>query len=478
MDAQKFFAAHTASGQAPAETPVRVARWKIFLSVLLVSLVIGLVVVYARPPVYRATVSVLTVKPKAVDALSADADFEHVAIQERLLLGETLIARLREALLGHDAPALSREGLAGMLSVAQVPFTNLLELRAEGREPRQLQVVANTWAETYQAFRVEEISAASGRTTAELEAEQGTLVARIERTRAELARFAERFDIVSLEREENRTVAALKGLNDSLAKARERVVDARANLDAVDAAIARGTTVVTNEQQADLARLRRDYERARDRLDGLLGRFTLKYLERDPTLRDLPEQVRLLERELKRTIERARESVRDQAVQELDAATEAVSALQNEIDVQQREVQQFSKRFKEYESLEGELARLETLLADNRERLARIEMRNFEDYPPIQIVESASLPTSPVYPHYRRDLFIAIGLSLLGALFVTWLVDYLSGRNKPANVSYVGVRIDPGFELIGSPSSKSPQQGVDRQLPWQATKQLGSEDNL
>ncbi|MCF8016931.1 MAG: hypothetical protein K9L65_14810 [Chromatiaceae bacterium] len=425
---------------------------------------IGLAIVYARPPVYRATVSVLTVKPKAVDALSAGADFEHVAIQERLLLGKTLIEQLRLSLLEHDERPLSREGLWGMLSVAQVPFTNLLELRAEGREPRQLQVVANTWAETYQAFRVEEIRTATGRTTAELEAEQASLVARIEGARAELASFAERSDIVSLERDENQAVSALKGLNDSLAKARERVVDARANLDAVNAAIARGATVVPDAQQADLARLRRDYERERDRLDGLLGRFTRNYLELDPKLRELPEQVRLLERELKRAIEQARESVRDQAAQEVDAAREAVSALQREVDAQQREVQQFSRRFKEYESLEVELARLETLLADHRERLAQIEMRNFEDYPPIQIVESAALPVSPVYPRYQRDLFIALGVSLLGALFVTWLVDYLSGRNKPRNISYVGVRIDPGVDLIGSPGNTLPQQGADRRL--------------
>ncbi|WPL17656.1 Capsular polysaccharide biosynthesis protein [Thiorhodovibrio winogradskyi] len=158
--------------------------------------------------------------------------------------------------------------------------------------------------------------------------------------------------------------------------------------------------------------------------------------------------MRLLERELQRATERARQTVRQQAVQQVDAAKQAVSALERDLDQQQEQVQAFSRQFKQYQSLEAELARLDTLLADTRDRLARIEMRNFEDYPPIQIVESAALPTRPIYPRYQRDLFIALGASLLAALFITWLTDNLSGRGRPPSLSYVGVRVDPGVSLI------------------------------
>ncbi|WP_328983465.1 hypothetical protein [Thiorhodovibrio winogradskyi] len=107
-----------------------------------------------------------------------------------------------------------------------------------------MQRIANSWAKAYESFRAEEIATATGRTTNELQAEQDRLIARIESARADLAEFAERNDIVSLERDENRALAALTGLHNSLAKARERVVDAQANLEAVDAAIALGANVV------------------------------------------------------------------------------------------------------------------------------------------------------------------------------------------------------------------------------------------
>ena len=59
--------------EGPTGRP-RWRRWKIFFAVLLLSTAIGLAIVYGRSPVYRATASVLTVKPKAVDRRSEEAD--------------------------------------------------------------------------------------------------------------------------------------------------------------------------------------------------------------------------------------------------------------------------------------------------------------------------------------------------------------------------------------------------------------------
>ena len=71
---------------------------------------------------------------------------------------------------------------------------------------------------------------------AELEDEQAELSTRIEQARDELQAFRETHDIVSLERGENRSLSSLKGLNDSLNKARERLIETQARKAAVDAA--------------------------------------------------------------------------------------------------------------------------------------------------------------------------------------------------------------------------------------------------
>ena len=426
--------------------PRRGRRWKVFLAVLLTALAIGLAFVYGRTPVYRATASVLTVKPKAVDTRSAEADTEHVAIQGRLLLGEELLGRLSQRLLDDGEQQLAGvEGLRDTLDVVAVPDTNLLELRAEGSDPEQLQRIVNRWAEAYEELRAEEIEAATGRTTLELEEQQGRLQARIDQARADLLAYREANDIVSLEREENRSLASLKGLNASLSRARERLVEAQARQIAVDEAVARGETVIPSEQKAEIALLQRELQKAKAYLSDLEGRYTQTYIERDPVLKALPGQIRNMERELDHAQGLARVTVQDEAIQAVEAAQVSVEALEQQLGEQQRKVQLFTDRFKEFKALEEGLARLEALQADSKERLATIQVGNLKRFPPIQIVERARVPTRPIHPDYQRDLLIALAGALALAVFVTWLVDYLSERSHPSHAPpYLGVRIVHG----------------------------------
>jgi len=418
----------------------------VFVGVLLLSALIGLAIVYSRTPVYRAVASVLTVKPKAVDTRSAEADIEHVVIQGRLLLGEDLLGRLAERLAetGDDAIA-TLERLRGMLAVVPVPETNLLELRAEGEDPEQLQRLANRWAESYEDFRAQEIEAATGRTTAELEDQQVELQNKIDAARAELLAFREANDIVGLERGENRSLAALKGLNDSLNKARERVIEARARLVAVDEAIARGETVIPSEQKAEIAKLQLGLQKARMRLADLRQRYTQTYIDRDPVLKALPNEIREMEAELAHALGLAKVTVRDEAQQAVAAAEVSAATLEQKLIEQQRNVQLFNERFKAFKAREEDLARLERLLADSKERLAQIQVGNLKKYPPIQVVEWARVPAHPIYPDYERDLLIALSASLALALFVTWLTEYLSERGRATpSPPYLGVRIYAG----------------------------------
>jgi uncharacterized protein involved in exopolysaccharide biosynthesis len=432
--------------QGPATSPpapARWRRWQVFAGVLCIATLAGLAIVYGREPIYRATATVLTVKPKAVDTPSAVADLEHVAIQERLLLGETLLDQVSRRLADEGESALTQPGtLRDMLSVLPVAETNLLELRAEGRQPILLQRIVNRWAESYESMRATEIAAATGRTTDELEDEQTQLGRKIEEARAELQTFRERNDIVSLEREENRSLSGLKGLNDSLNKAREELIRARAKLKSTDDAIAKNETVAPPQQQSDLARLTLAVQRARDRLDDIRSRYTQQYIDRHPSYRDLPAELKTLEHELERTIKQGRITAHDDARQQVETARESVTQLERSLAEQQQSVQVFTQRFKEFSAMEEGLARLETLFADNQQRLAQIQVRNLEKSPPIQIVEWAHPPTLPISPNYSRDLLIALAVALLSALFATWLYDYLSERMQHQNLSYLGMHID------------------------------------
>ncbi len=451
---------------APEPTgPARWPRWKVFIVVLLLASALGLAFVHARPPVYRAVASVLTVQPKAIDGPSAAADVEHVSIQGRLLLGQDLLGRLARSLAAAGEPDMDDlDWLRSGLDVVAIPDTNLLELRAQGGDPEQLQRVINRWAESYEGFRAEEIEAATGRITAELDERQQQLQAKIADARAELLAFREAHDIVSLERAENRTLSALKGLNDSLNKAREGLVEAEARQVAIAEAVARGETVIPSEEKSTITTLRVELQAKRLQLAQLRERYTQAYLDRDLELKELPNEIRALENALAHALAMAKTTVRDEALQAVQAARVSVQTLEAKLTEHQRQVQQFTDRFKEFQALEENLARLERLQAESKERLATIQVSNLKKYPPIQIVEWARIPSQPIYPDYERDTMIALGAALFLALFVTWLVEYLSGRSRQAHGQpNLGIRIIQGEQ----PQALGATTGAAQQVEYQ-----------
>lgn len=456
----------------PQRGPASWRRWKVFFSVLLVVGLIGLAFVYARSPIYRATVSVLTVKPKAIDKRSEAADVEHVQIQRRLLLGDELLGRLGDDLVGENI-YLDANQLRAMLDAAPVPQTNLLELAATGEEPTLLQQVINAWAESYETFRADEIAAATGEITAELSEEQMRVKDRLEIARLELQAFRAKHDIVSLERSENRSLSKLKGLNNSLNKAQEQLIEAQAREAAIIDAIARGETVVPSEQKESITAMRLAVQRAEVQLGELKQKYTQRYIDRDPELKRLPRELAARKAELRRAIELGRQTARDEATQETAAASLSIAALEKDLEEHQRDVQEFTLRFKEFKTLEDGLARLEELHGEIGTRLHQIEVKNFKKYPPIKVVEWARLPSVPIHPDYERDAMIVLGSALVLALFATWLVEYLSEKPRRQQAQpQIGIKIIGG-EAAPALSAQPPQERLLNAVD-PATPQIGS----
>jgi uncharacterized protein involved in exopolysaccharide biosynthesis len=430
-------------------------RWRLFATVFVLVAAAGLAFTFARSPVYRAAATVLTVKPKAVDARSEEADLEHVAIQGRALLSEELLQEVGQTLAEEGTAAgVTIDDLRRLFVVFPIEDTNLVELRAEGVDAPFLQQAVNAWASGYERLRQRQIAAAKGATTSELEDQQESLREAIAEQQAKLAAFRARHDIVSVESADNQAPAKLRGLNDALSRAREKAVEARARLASVRAAIAEGKTVVPRDQRAELAARQVEAEKLRDRLQKLEERFTPTYFETDPTLRSLPQELQELQAEVRRLKRLGQRQVIDEATQEAAAAETSVRALEQELTNHRASAQQFSRIFEQHEALQDELQRFQALHADNAERLTSIRASNLLKYPPVQVVEQADLPTYPIYPHYARDAAISLGGAFAVALFITWLVEYLSGAaqyDRPSHATQVHI-------YPGGGSAALPQQ--------------------
>lgn len=429
-------------------------RVAIFLGTLLLSLAIGLYANFQRPPVYRSSASLLTVAPAEIDKQIVEVDLQHVAIERQRLLSKPLLEEVVHRLAEEDAETglnLSANQLQPMLSVLPIAETNLVEVRAEGSDAALLPRLVNTLLNSYLEQRAAEVRIVTAETSDALRSQYDELGGKIALKREQMDRFRRENEILSIGRDENQVLARLAGLTASLNTAIEEEVKAKARMDAIQAAVRRGEAVVPDADKGTLTQMEHRAQQLREQLAELDNRYTRDFLQLDPKLQVIPGQLKELERKIRAEHESGQKIVTTDAEQEYVAAHKSVQELTRQLEEHKGKATEFTARFAEHEALQEDLARLEELYRDIEERLVQIEVENRQKYPQVRVVEWAFQPNEPISPPYKRDAAIVLAASVVLALFVVWLVDFLRPKQREAStVPLTGVAFYParGIPMI------------------------------
>ncbi|MBA4142459.1 MAG: integrase [Nitrosospira sp.] len=409
-------------------------RFIIFAVAFLVSAAITLAYSYSRPVVYRSSATLLTSAMTAIDRGSADADIQHVAIQRQILLGHELaaetLARLKASVPDEFLLQLKASDIQNLLNVEAVPDTNLVEMRAEGSDPRFLPLLINTWIEVYLDARNEEVRRLTGDTTRIVEDELKGLSEKVNAARAELETFRENHDISSTGREENEALALLKGLTESLNKANEDEVKARSNLNAIKVAISRGKAVVPDDEKGSMLELEKRLHDLREKLADFDQKFTREYLELQPDLKSIPVQIRELEIAVQDKRQHGQNVVLNDAEMAYAAAQQTAREIRAQLNEHKHQASAFTSKFAQHEALKTDLEGLEKLYREAQERLVQVSTSRKEKYPQVSVINQAYEPRNPIGPDYTRDALIAIAGSLLFGLFSVWIFEFLTQRKE------------------------------------------------
>lgn len=445
-----------------------------FVVVLVLSAAAGLSYVFSRPAIYQATASLLISAAPDVDEAPSEADLQHIAIQRQRLLSQSLLEATLDRLESMNGePGLLTTGeLRRAFGVESVSGTHVMELHARGAEPQLLADMVNAWTDAYLEARDREASSATDTTASALREQYTELAQKLETKRAELDAFRRNNDILTAERNENEILARLKGLNQSLAKARETEVTTKARLQAVEQAAARGEPVVPDKDKASLAAMERRAQDLREQLTDLNQRYTPEFLSLEPTLKIIPEQLRELEAKIEQQLNYGKRIVLSDARQDYATARKAVRQLEQQLADHRKQATEFTARFGEHEALQEDLARLEELFRVTEERMVKLEVRNQKRYPPVTVIEAAFPPSRPVWPHYERDAAIVMVSSVLLAILAVWLLDFLSRREgAPAGLTLAGVRVyaEGGAPPLGQDER---HRSLEHQSPQAALTQL------
>lgn len=445
------------------------SRLKIFVPSFALSLLIGLVINYARPPVYRSSATLLTSAATAIDQASSEVDLQNVAIQKQKLLSFELLTETLTRLTNQaQEPRLINLTVAdirSMLTVKPVEQTNLLTMQAQGPDPDLLPLVINTWIDVYLAAREASVADATQNTVGLVKNELAELDLRVEQAQQDLDQFRKKHDISSTTREENEVLAKLQGLNRAMNDANENMVKAKARLDAVNQAIANGQAVVPEQEQQSLSSLERRYQELKEKLAEFDKRYTREYLALQPSLKFLPEQIRQLEAEIRQKRQEGKQIVWTQANQDYYAARQVVGDIKRQLEIHKKEAADFTTLFAKHQKLIDDLTALEELQRETRDRLVKIESKQYEKYPQVDVVERASVNRQAVSPDYDLGGLIALVAALSFAFFMVWVSEFLT-RERSERHQFV-------FPLQAWFGDIKPRQSLVTQRPHRVIENNG-----
>ncbi|QSA98602.1 hypothetical protein [Methylococcus sp. EFPC2] len=449
---------HRSEPAAYSDEPRWPRRLLVFLAVFLPVLLTGQAYVWLREPLYESRATLLTVAPIVLEQPGIDSKdqrvviqdqrggtAEHVIIQQQMLLGPTLLQSVLDRLrAGGETPVPSMAELEAMLTATPFADTNVVELRARGPNEKQLPAVINAWLDVYQELRAREASQSENSAADALRLEIDQLETKVADKRQALDLFRRTHDILSKDEAGNQAVSELRGLNDALNKANDEETKAKARIDAARAAIARGESVAPPEERASLSYLEKRAQDLREKLAELKRRYTNSYIELQPQLKIIPEQLRETEKEIAQKAAQGQQDEIALAERAHQAARQTSLSIRAQIEAHKAKVAEFTTRFSQHEALQKELTDMEELYRKTQEQLLNFEVAPRDALPLLSVVDRASLPDAPVWPDYRRDSGIVVGISLALALFAVWLHEYLTHRPPvpgPALVQIPDIRV-------------------------------------
>lgn len=420
-------------------------RARIFLLTFTLVTLVGAIWTLSQQKVYVSRATVLMDAPQAIDAGIAEADQQSLAIQRTILMGEDLLAgvarRLEWGASGEPGVARLRE----MLSVEQVPETNLIRLIAQGADPVVLPALVSAWIDVYTDERASSISDSVAYARAVVQGELDGLALKIEASRGELERYRSEHDIISAQREENATLSRLTGLNRALNNAEEAEVKARAQLESLRSAYASGQGAVADDDRRSVQTMERELEQLRAEMLDLQKRYTEDYIRKQPALRAIPQRIAELEAEISSRVSAGQVEELARAEQQYAAARSTTLELRQKLDDHKEEVAAFTRIYATNASLEEDLASLESMQREAQARLAQVEVSQVQQYPQVTVIEAPPGESERVGPDYVALLGATFGAALLTGIFGVWLHGFLFPRPVyPAPITLTGLHVYPG----------------------------------
>ncbi len=415
-------------------------RAQVFTIAFLAAAVASLVYTFSRPPEYRAQARLHIVPTSAptlpagdgmaVVAVSGPHDAAPFLTEVQILTSRPLLTDVVQHLRdGGTLPDLGVDPVAGvqrMLSVEPVAGTQVAVLSAEGPDRTFLPRLVNAVTDSYRRRVADSYAANAASADAGLIDEEKSLAADMAAKQTIVEAYRKRYDIISLERNENQVLAKLNGLNNTYNDANAKLAAATGQLEAARKG-AQGQGAYSAKDDPTLADLEQRASKIREQLQELQRKFTPDYLALDSDAQAARARLADLEQQIAARRVTSGQAATGRAQEAYTSAKAEVDQLGREIADSQQAAQDFATHLSAYKALQQDLDHVEALHRNALDRLTQFQATTRQRAPEVELLEAAAVPREPVRPDYQTYAIVSVAGSLAFGLIAVLFGEFIAG---------------------------------------------------
>jgi capsular exopolysaccharide synthesis family protein len=331
--------------------------------------------------------------------------------------------------------------LQGMLSVQQLKKTRLIDVTASHTDPAVAAKVVNATADAFALWNLEVKTKTNSIAGTYLHKRIAELQAQIRNGEEQLLNYAQGHQILSLDASQNTVVERLAGLNKELLVAENERGLAEASYRASLMPGVTEATAETNDKhigsfKGHLAELKQ--KRAQ---------LLLTDTEESPELKDVNQQIAVLEKELEESRTGAKQIIAVTLQSNYRRALDREKTLRESFNKQRAETLAQNQAAINYNILKQEIETNKGLLDGLMQRSKENDVSMAGTPNNIHVVDYASVPKGPIGPRRTQAVFLALMVSLAFGVALSLFLEYLDDTVKTPSDIESGLRL-PSLAII------------------------------
>lgn len=404
-------------------------RWRVLVVSFLIVLVAALAWIWSRPEIFQSQAIIHFSYPQQIGKELSTVPVEQIQLNEQRLTSFRVIQGLSDALLDRGL-SLNAETLYGLLSTKAEVESRIITLSATGQDAALLEPVLSQWLTLY----LEVLSSETAENTSEdiqlIQQKLATLELKITDQRDLVEAFSVENNIVSIERDENRTLNKIKGLGKSLDAAELKESQSLAALESVKQSMEMGKVVTRPSDQDRIAKVRSTVASQTAELEVLGQRYTEEYMQLDPTIVRKKADRSANAQKLKQMISASQTRYIEDLQRNLLESNKNQQQLSAQLDSLSIQAKQFNQKLNQYKRLTTSLRQLEKQAQQLKNQVIEKEVEKpFEAR--LSVLEQPFVPSYAIGPNYLRDSLIALASALVVSILSLLLFSFIVRQKQP-----------------------------------------------